>query len=391
MIATVDAVGRPQRPTAVTPPRRVTLIPGDGIGPDVIAAARDVLDAVDSQITWDVQLAGQAAVQRMGTALPNEVVESVRRNGVALKGPTATSTHGERSVSVRLREQLDLYAGVRPCRALTGTRIAVPGTDLVVIRMTHQDLYAGFEFEPGDPRVGAIAAWTATEGRPRIPQDSGVSLKYLSPDAVRRLLHFAFGWARTAERRRVTIVHKATVMRATDGLFLSIGRETARAYPDLDVDDVQIDALCLALVRDPSPYDVLVMPVQYGDIVSDLAAGLVGGVGIVPGANIGDQAAVFEPVHGTAPRLAGLDRANPIAMVLTGAMLLRHIGLATAADRVEDAVAILVRRGRPLTYDLVGRGVASPQAASTRLVADTLIAILEQGPMFASEVATSAR
>jgi len=232
---------------------------------------------------------------------------------------------------------------------------------------------------------------TASGDRPRIAPDSGVSLKYLSPAAVRRLLHFAFGWARAAERQRVTIVHKATVMRATDGLFLSIGRETALAYPDLDVDDVQIDALCLALVRDPAPFDVLVMPVQYGDIVSDLAAGLVGGVGMVPGANIGDGAAVFEPVHGTAPRLEGLDRANPIAMVLTGAMLLRHLGLAAAADRVEDAVAILVRRGRPLTYDLLGRGVGSAQVASTRLVGDTLIAILEQGPTFASEVATSAR
>lgn len=356
---------------------RVTLIPGDGIGPEVTAAGRRALEATGVEIDWDVQEAGAATHEREGIALPDPVIDSIRERGAALKGPTATpSGSGFRSVNLTLREALDLYAGVRPCRALAGAQTRFPEVDLVIVRMNSEDLYAGIEYEPGDPATERLRAFVRETRSRELPQDTGLGLKPISAAAARRVVQRAFEYARATGRSRVTAVHKASVMRFTDGLFLEVAREVAGQYPEISFDDELVDTVCQRLVVEPGDYDVLVTPMLYGDILSDLGAGLIGGLGLAPGANLGDGCAVFEAVHGSAPRHAGRNRANPIALILSGAMLLEHLGEADSARRLRAATAQVVREGRAVSYDLrPGRELAG--ATGTAEMADAIIAALE--------------
>jgi isocitrate dehydrogenase (NAD+) len=352
----------------------LTLIPGDGIGPEVCEAARRAIEATGVAIEWDLQEFGADAYVREGPALLERVIGSVRERGVALKGPTSTpSGSGFRSINIALRRDLDLYAGVRPCRALSGIATPFPEIDVVVVRMNTEDLYAGIEYEREEETAATLRAIVAETRAARLPDDTAVSLKPLSWGASLRVARAAFEYARANGRRRVTAVHKATVMRATDGLFLEACRAAAADYDDLAFDDRLVDNACAKLVMRPGDSDVLVMPMLYGDIVSDVAAGLVGGLGVAPGVNLGDEAAVFEAVHGSAPRHAGANRANPFAMMLSGAMLLRHVGEADAAARLERAIEDVTREGRTLTYDLARDGT---EPASTSEVADAVVARL---------------
>jgi len=353
---------------------RITVLPGDGIGPEVTTAARRVLDASGAPLEWEV--ADLRAGPSSAPMLSEEAVASIGRNRVALKGPTATPLAGRsRSLNLELRRRLGLYAQVRPARTL-----AAPGpfgeVDLVVIRETTEDLYAGVELARGTDAAGRLIELLAAEGLPAIRPDSGLSIKPQSEAAARRILCFAFDYARSHGRRRVTAVHKATVMWSTDGLFLEVAREVAAEQPDVELDDIAVDTLALTLVRRPQSLDVLVMGNLYGDIVSDLAAGLIGGLGIAPGANFGREAAVFEPVHGSAPRHAGRDTANPLAMILSGVLLLRHLGEAEAAARIEEAVAAVLAAGEAVPADLLLYRGGTP--AGTRRVADAVARRLER-------------
>jgi isocitrate dehydrogenase (NAD+) len=352
---------------------RVTLIPGDGIGPEVCEAARRVVEATGVEIEWDLQEFGADAYEREGPALLERVIGSVRECGVALKGPTSTpSGSGFRSINIALRRELDLYAGVRPCRALPGIATPFPQTDVVVVRMNTEDLYAGIEYAREEDTAATLREIVAETRGAELPADSGVSLKPLSRAASVRVARAAFVYARHNGRERVTAVHKATVMRATDGLFLEACREVAAGYGDIGFDDRLVDNACAKLVMRPEECDVLVMPMLYGDIVSDVAAALVGGLGVAPGANLGDEAAVFEAVHGSAPRHAGENRANPFAMMLSGAMLLRHIGEVDAASRLEGAIADVTREGMTLTYDLARDAEPATTSEVTQAVVERL-------------------
>jgi isocitrate dehydrogenase (NAD+) len=334
-------------------PYSVTLIPGDGIGPSVVAAARRVLDATGVAIAWDVRPAGLAALERTGTLLPDDVLSSIRRNGVALKGPLATPLAPRLpSANVALRRELGLYAGVRPCRSMPGVASPYEGVDVVVIRENTEDVYSGIEFEQGRAATGSLIGFIEEETGRRVRPDAGISLKTISIRASERIARVAMDYARSHGMRHVTAAHKANIMKFSDGLFLSTARRVAaEEYPDLAFDDRIIDALCMQLVQDPRRFGVLVMPNLYGDVVSDLCAGLIGGLGVAPGGHIGDDAAVFEATHGAGPRIPA-GRANPTALILSGALLLRHLGERDAADRVEAAVAEVVADGRFVTYDL---------------------------------------
>ena len=348
---------------------RVTLIPGDGIGPEVCEAARRAIDATGATIEWDVQEFGADAYRREGGALLERVIGSVRERGVALKGPTSTPSGGFRSINIALRRELDLYAGVRPCRSLPGIPTPFPDTDVVIVRMNTEDLYAGIEYGREDEPTGAVRDLVADTRGVELPADAGVSLKPLSHGASARVARAAFEYARANSRARVTAVHKATVMRATDGLFLEACREVAADFTDVGFDDRLVDNACAKLVMRPEECDVLVMPMMYGDIVSDVGAGLIGGLGVAPGMNVGDEAAVFEAVHGSAPRHAGHNRANPFAAMLSGVMMLRHLSEPDAAQRLEDAIADVSREGRTLTYDIA----REQPPASTSQVADAVV------------------
>jgi isocitrate dehydrogenase (NAD+) len=366
---------QPVHSTALSASRRITLIPGDGIGPEVIAAARRVLDAAAAAVEWEVHDVGAPALERTGEVLPDAVLESIVANGVALKGPVSTPAGtGFRSVNIALRRSLDLYAQVRPCRSFGGVPSRFDDVDLVVIRETTEDLYAGIEFERGSDAALALIDWLGAYGHD-VDRQAGISLKPLSEPAARRIFRFAFDYARTNGRLKVTAVHKATVMKHTDGLFLRAAREVADENPDLEFEDRLVDNLVAELVRRPRQHDVLVMPNLYGDIVSDLAAGLVGSVGLAPGANYGPRAAVFEPAHGSAPKHAGKNRVNPVATILSGALLLRHVGQEKTADRIEGAVTEVIAERREVTYDLK----PSPDdgsAATTSGFADAVVAKL---------------
>ena len=353
---------------------RATLIPGDGIGPEVVAAARAVLDAT-AEIEWDVQEGGAAAHARGGSALPAALVDSVRATGVALKGPLSTPPGSGRAVNVALRDELGLHLGVRPCRALPGAPAPLGPVDVVVARMTDGDLYAGIEFPAGDAAAEQLRALVAASGGQPIAADAGIALKPISRSAAERSARALLEWMRVNARRRVTVVHKASVMPATDGVFLEAARAAAGDFPEIELDDRLVDAVCHDLVTRPHEADVLFAPMLYGDLLADLCAGLVGGLGMVPGVNLGDGCAVFEPVHGTAPRHAGAGRANPVAMVLCGALLLDHIGEQAAARSVREAVAAVVREGTSVTYDL-RPGRSADGAAGTAAVADAVIAAL---------------
>jgi isocitrate dehydrogenase (NAD+) len=352
---------------------RVTLIPGDGIGPEVIDAARRTLEATGVGFAWDVQQAGFEAWERDGDPLPPRVLESIRGTRVALKGPTKTALEGFRPVNMPLREEFDLYANIRPCRAYEGVRTRFPETDVVIVRMAREDMYAGIEYPVGEDATRRLRELIReTDGR-TLPEDAGVTIKYLSESSSKRVVRRAFKYLKENGRRKLTIVHKANVIRHTDGLFLEAAREVAeQEYPDVECDDRRIDSLCAELVMKPGDLDVLVMPLSYGDIVSDLAAGLTGGLGMSPGVNLGDDCAIFEASHGTAPRLAGQNRANPVALMLSGAMLLRHVGEKVAAARLELAITTVVREGKWVTYDLKPSR-DDPGAVGTSEVADEVV------------------
>jgi isocitrate dehydrogenase (NAD+) len=334
---------------------RVTLIPGDGIGPEVAEAARLVLDAADVGIEWIERPAGTSALDDYGELMPEETLQAIRDSRVALKGPITTPVGTVfRSVNVALLQGLDLFGAVRPARALPGVPIRHPLVDLVVIRENTEDLYAGIEFERGSPEAAALRDELRALGGYELREDAGITVKPISVSGTRRIVRFAFEHARANGRSKITVGHKAPVMRYSDGLFLRTAEQESRAYPDIGWEEVQIDHLTSRLASRPGEFDVLLLPNLYGDILSDLCAGLVGGLGLIPGANIGWEYAVFEPVHGSAPDIAGQGKANPIAMILSGAMLLRHLGRQAAAETVEWAIDEVLARGEVRTPDLGG-------------------------------------
>ena len=345
----------------------VTLIPGDGIGPEVTAAARRVLEATGVAFHWDITEAGADVMEKYGTPLPEAVIESVRKNRVALKGPITTPVgSGFRSVNVALRKTLDLYACVRPCKTYPGVPSLYREVDIVVVRENTEDLYAGVEFEKGAPETARLIRLAAEAKRGIVREDSGISLKAISETGSRKIVKFAFEYARAYKRKKVTALHKANILKFSDGLFLAVAREVARDYPDIEFEDRIIDNMTMQLVKRPWQFDVVVAPNLYGDIISDLCAGLVGGLGVAPGANVGDEFAVFEPTHGSAPKYAGQNKANPMAVMLSGVIMLRHLGEAGAADRLEGAIAGVIAEGKNVTYDMKpdnSRGVGTAQVA----------------------------
>ncbi len=352
---------------------RVTLIPGDGTGPELTEATRRVLEATRVELEWDVRQAGVDVMEEAGTPLPDETLESVRANGVALKGPITTPIGtGFRSVNVALRHELGLYACLRPCKTYPGVRTRYENVDVVVVRENTEDLYAGIEYEAGSDTAERVIS-SLNELQPRqIAAGSGISVKPISEAASERIIRFAFEHARANHRREVAGVTKANIMKFTDGLFLDVFRRVAPDYPEIASREVLVDALCMQLVQRPEEFDVLVFPNLYGDIVSDLTAGLVGGLGVAPGANIGTEAAVFEATHGSAPRYTGLNKVNPTAMILSGKLMLEHLGEREAAQRLERAVASVIAEGKSVTYDLKPTR-DDPTAVGTSQYADAII------------------
>jgi isocitrate dehydrogenase (NAD+) len=353
---------------------RVTFIPGDGTGPEIAEATKRVLDATGVDFDWDVQEAGVDIMEEAGTPLPDAVIESIKRNTVAIKGPITTPVgHGFRSVNVALRKAADLFACVRPCKSYAGVRSKYEGIDLVFVRENTEDLYAGIEFEKGTPEVERLRATIAElDGGSRISETAGISIKPISVEGTRRIVQFAFDYARENGRHKVTAVHKANIMKHTDGLFLHTATEVAKENPDIEFEERIVDNMCMQLVQKPELYDVIVLPNLYGDILSDLGAGLVGGLGVAPGANIGTQAALFEPTHGSAPKYAGQNKVNPIAMMLSGVMMLHHLREHEAAARMEGAIAEVIAEGRSVTYDMKPHR-DDPTAVGTSEVADAII------------------
>jgi len=354
-------------------PHVVTLVPGDGTGPELTEATRRVLEATGVEFTWDVQQAGVDVMESAGTPLPPETLASIKTNGVALKGPITTPIGtGFRSVNVALRHELGLFACVRPCKTYPGVRSRYDAVDLVVVRENTEDLYAGIEFESGTDDARAVIDFLNTRQAKQILPTSGVSIKPLSPEGSERIIRFAFEYARANRRRRVSCITKANIMKHTDGLFLAVFREVAPDYPEIEAWETLVDALCMGLVQRPEEFDVLVLPNLYGDIVSDLTAGLVGGLGVAPGANIGTEAAVFEATHGSAPKYTGQNRVNPTAMILSGKLMLEHLGERDAASRLEQAVAAVIAEGTNVTYDLKPTR-DDPTAVGTSEYADAII------------------
>jgi isocitrate dehydrogenase (NAD+) len=351
---------------------RVTLIAGDGIGPEVVEAARLVVMATGVEVQWDVQEIGLRAFERTGEVLPARALSSIRENGVALKGPIETPPGvGVGSANVALRQELDLFANIRPCRHYPGVPSVYRDVDLVVVRENTEDVYTGVEFEVGTVEVKELIAFIEETTAVRIREDSGISVKTISRGGSERIVRFAFEETRRRGRKQVTAAHKANIMKFSDGLFLDEARRVAAQYPDITFDDRIIDALCMQLVQSPERFDVLVLPNLYGDIVSELGAGLIGGTGVAPGGHLGDEVAVFEATHGTALRLAGRDRANPVGLMLSATMMLRHLGEAEAGERLEEAVAGVLADGIDVTPDLRGAGDERP-AVGTRRMAEAV-------------------
>ncbi|GAC1428184.1 MAG: isocitrate/isopropylmalate dehydrogenase family protein [Ktedonobacteraceae bacterium] len=354
----------------------VTLIPGDGTGPEITEATKRVLEATGVKFEWEVQQAGVTMLEKCGTILPDEVIESIRRTRVGLKGPITTPVgKGLRSANVTLRKKLDLYANLRPAKTYRGLRSRYENIDLIIVRENTEDLYAGIEFQRGTPEYEEmIETITRTTGM-HLDPNSAMSIKYISEVASRRIVKFAFEYARANKRRKVTAVHKANIMRLSDGLFLATANEVAKEFPDIHYEDRIVDNMCMQLVQKPELYDVLVLPNLYGDIISDLTAGLIGGLGVAPGANIGSHCAVFEPVHGSAPKYAGQNKVNPMAMMFSGVLMLRHLDERDAAMRLERALTYVIAEGKNVTYDLKPRS-DDATAVGTSQVADAVIAKL---------------
>jgi isocitrate dehydrogenase (NAD+) len=351
----------------------VTLITGDGIGPEIAEAARRCVDATGAKIKWDVREAGADVMAREGTPLPDATVESIKKNGIALKAPITTPVGtGFRSVNVHLRQALDLYACLRPCKSYKGVRSRYTDIDLVVVRENTEDLYAGIEFEKGKDDTAELIGWLNEHSKKKIRTDSGISIKPISVAGTERIVQFAFDYARKNGRKKVTSVHKANIMKFTDGLWLEVSRQVAAKNSDIEFEDRIVDNMCMQLVQKPELYDVLVLPNLYGDILSDLCAGLVGGLGVAPGANIGDKGAIFEATHGSAPKYKGLNKVNPTALILSGVLMLRHIGCEAEADKLEKAIAAVIAEGKDVTYDMK-ENRDDPTAVGTSQMADAII------------------
>ncbi|MFA5156333.1 MAG: isocitrate/isopropylmalate dehydrogenase family protein [Candidatus Omnitrophota bacterium] len=351
---------------------KITLIPGDGIGPEVALAAKRCIDATGVKIEWEEVL------EKYGDVLPGTTLESVKKTKVALKGPITTPVgSGFRSVNVAIRQALDLYACVRPAKSYAGVKSHYKNIDLVIIRENSEDLYAGIEFEEGKPETEHLIQEIAKYNKKKIRPDSGISIKPISRTASERIVKFAFEYALKHNRKKVTAVHKANIMKFTDGLFLKVAKEVAQEYTGrVAFEDAIVDNMSMQLVQRPENYDVLVLPNLYGDIISDLCAGLIGGLGIAPGANIGNEMAVFEAVHGSAPKYAGMNKVNPTAMILSGVLMLEHIGEKEAANRLETAVKQVIAEGKSVTYDLKPRR-DDPSSVGTAEMADAIIAKLK--------------
>jgi len=351
---------------------KITLIPGDGIGPEVTEAAKRVLEATGISFNWELAYAGAEAKEKFSAGLPDATLASIRKNRVALKGPVTTPVgSGFRSVNVALRKELDLYACLRPCKTYPGVPSPLKDVDIVIVRENTEDLYSGIEFEQGASDTARLLKLLSETER-AVRADSGISLKVISESASRRIVKFAFDYARAHQRKMVTAVHKANILKFSDGLFLAMAREVAKDYPDIEFNDIIIDALCMQLVRRPQQFDVLVLPNLYGDIVSELCAGLVGGLGVTPGANLGDEIAVFEATHGSAPKYKGQNKTNPMAMILSGVMMLHHLGETKAAERLEKAVAGVIAEGKNVTYDMKPN-IPDAKVVSTSQVAEAII------------------
>ena len=353
---------------------RVILIPGDGTGPELTEATRRVLEATGVDFDWEIRHAGSDVMaEHGGNPLPDEVLGAIRETGVALKGPITTPVGGGfRSVNVALRKGLDLYAQVRPCKSYPGVRTRYEDVDLVVVRENTEDLYAGIEYEQGSPEAEELIGWIEAHGGRLAHRDAGISIKPLSVTGTRHIVQFAFDYARRNGRRKVTAVHKANIMKFSDGLYLRVAREVAAENDDVEFDDRIVDNMCMQLVQRPEEYDVLVLPNLYGDVVSDLCAGMIGGLGLAPGANFGEGIAVFEPTHGSAPKYAGQNKVNPMAQMLSGMLMLRYLEEREAADRLEEAIAEVIREGESVTYDMKPSR-DDPTAVGTSEVADAIV------------------
>jgi isocitrate dehydrogenase (NAD+) len=357
---------------------QVTLIPGDGIGPEVVEAARRCVEATGVRIDWEVREAGAEVIEKYGTPLPEETLNSIRKNKVGLKGPITTPIGGGfRSVNVAIRQQLDLYACLRPCKSYPGVKSKYENIDLIVVRENTEDLYAGIEFEMGKAETRKLMDLVKRETGKQIREDSAVSLKPNSVFASKRIVKFAFEYALKHRRKKVTAVAKANILKFTDGLFFAAAREVAKEYEGkVEYEERLIDNMCMQLVQKPELYDVLVLPNLYGDIISDLCAGLIGGLGIAPGANLGDGMAVFEAIHGSAPKYAGQNKVNPTAMILSAVLMLDYLGEKEAAERLEKAVARVIAEGKYVTYDLKPSR-DDPTAVGTSEMADAIIRALK--------------
>ena len=363
-------------------PHDVTLVLGDGTGPSLAQVTRDVINATGVSIHWDEQEAGTDCLEKYGTPLPDALMESIRRTGVALKAPITTPVgKGFRSVNVHLRQTFNLYACLRPCKWYPGVRSRYENIDLVIVRENTEDLYAGVEFEKGREATRTLHRTInelSEDKKIRTGQNTtGISIKPISIEATERVHHFAFRYARRHGRKKVTTVHKANIMKHSDGLWLEVARHVAEAYTDIEFEDRIVDNMCMQLVQKPELYDVLVLPNLYGDILSDLCAGLVGGLGVAPGANIGDDGAVFEATHGSAPKYTGQNKVNPTALILSGFLMLDHLGEKDAARRLEAAVAAVIAEGKSVTYDMKPHR-DDPTAVGTREMGQAVIEKLAQ-------------
>ena len=349
-----------------------TFIPGDGIGPEIMEATRRVIEATGIEMNWDIQNVGDHSMKEFGTPLPDHVLDSIRKNKLAIKGPVTTPIgSGFRSVNVAIRKALDFYACVRPCKTYPGVRSRYDNVDIVIIRENTEDLYAGIEYEKGTKEAQQLVDFIRNTAN-TVRDDSGFSIKAISVTGTERIVRYAFDYARENNRKKVTAVTKANIMKFTDGLFLDVAREVAKKYEDIEYNERLIDNLGMQLVARPEEYDMLVCPNLYGDIVSDLCAGLVGGLGVAPGANVGEQGAVFEAIHGSAPGYTGQNKVNPTAVILSGMLMLRHLGENDAANRVEKAVAAVIAEGKNVTYDFKPDR-DDPSAVGTSQMTDAII------------------
>ncbi len=352
---------------------KVTLIMGDGIGPEIAEATRRCIDATGAKIDWDIQQAGVDIMETAGTPLPDATLESVRKNGIGLKAPITTPVGtGFRSVNVYLRQALDLYACVRPCKSYKGVRSYYKDIDLVLVRENTEDLYAGIEYQKGAAETLELIGWLNNHSKKKIGPNAGISIKPISVEGTDRIVRYAFEYARKNNRKKVTSVHKANIMKYTDGLWLEVSRSVAKDFSDIEFEDRIVDNMCMQLVQKPELYDVIVLPNLYGDILSDLCAGLIGGLGMAPGANIGQKGALFEATHGSAPKYKGLNKVNPTALILSGALMLQHMELTTEANKLEKAVAEIIAEGKSVTYDMKADR-NDPTSVGTQEMADAII------------------